>query len=88
MLAGTSALGTQVQSRVGKTGLGLLGVPGEYSAQDGDPGHGHKPPRRGLWVGVGRQRFPARGRVFGVGPGCLNQGLSLSLGWGALLDSS
>ena len=38
-------------------------------------------------VGVGRQRFPARGQVFGVGPGCLNQGLSLSLGWGALLDS-
>lgn len=49
---------------------------------DGDPGHGHKPTRRGLWVGVGRQGLPARGLVFGVGPGCLNQGLSLSPGWG------
>ena len=37
MLAGTSALGTQVQVRVGKTGLGLLGVPGEYTAQGWRP---------------------------------------------------
>ena len=52
--------------------------------KDGDPGHGHKPTSRGLWGRGwgGRQRFPARGLVFGVGPGCLNQGLSLSLGWG------
>ena len=50
--------------------------------KDRDPGYEHKPTRRGLWVRVGRQGLPARGLVFGVGPGCLNQGLSLFLGCG------
>ena len=38
--------------------------------RDEDPGHGHKPTRRGLWVGVGRQ-------------GLLPEGWFLELGLGA-----
>lgn len=81
MLAGTVLWAPRSRSEWARLGLGLLGNPRNTVLKDGDPGHGHKPTRRGLWVGVGRQRFPARGRVFGVEAWvCLSQGLSLSLG--------
>ena len=82
MLAGTRALGTQVQVRVGKTGLGLLGVPGEYSAQGWRPWSWAQAHQKRTVGGGGEAGAPARGLVFGVGPGCLNQGLSLFLGCG------